>query len=38
MAETAETRRSPGDGGELRKSIGFWQLTAISFSGVIGSG
>jgi amino acid transporter len=38
MAEAAETRRSPDDGGELRKSMGFWQLTAISFSGVIGSG
>lgn len=27
-------------GGErrLRKSLGFWQLTAIGFSGVIGSG
>jgi amino acid transporter len=24
--------------GNLKKSIGFWQLTAISFSGVIGSG
>ena len=22
----------------LRRTIGFWQLTAISFSGVIGSG
>ena len=27
-----------GEDRHLRKSIGFWQLTAISFSGVIGSG
>jgi amino acid transporter len=38
MAEAAAARRPQEDSGELRKSIGFWQLTAISFSGVIGSG
>jgi amino acid transporter len=27
-----------GEGRRLRKSLGFWQLTAIGFSGVIGSG
>jgi amino acid transporter len=27
-----------GEDHHLRKSVGFWQLTAISFSGVIGSG
>ncbi len=37
-AREAAESGSRDDGGQLRKSIGFWQLTAISFSGVIGSG
>jgi len=34
-AVTAETG---GRDRHLRKSLGYWQLTAIGFSGVIGSG
>lgn len=45
MRPSAETR-SPAPGpshhddedGKLRRHLGFWQLTAISFSGIIGSG
>jgi amino acid transporter len=41
MAESADTRAETAAAAEdrnLRRSLGMWQLTAIGFSGVIGSG
>jgi len=41
MAESADTRAETAGAAEdrnLRRSLGMWQLTAIGFSGVIGSG
>ncbi|HSZ39346.1 MAG TPA: APC family permease [Trebonia sp.] len=35
-AEDAQTRA--GEDRHLRRSLGYWQLTAVGFSGVIGSG
>ncbi|MGH3168430.1 MAG: hypothetical protein ACRDN0_21430 [Trebonia sp.] len=34
----ADTRAAGGEDRHLRQSLGYWQLTAVGFSGVIGSG
>jgi amino acid transporter len=37
-AETTESGAATAEDRKLRRHLGFWQLTAIGFSGVIGSG
>ncbi len=38
MDSQTAARETGHDDQHLRKSLGYWQLTAIGFSGVIGSG
>ncbi len=38
MDSHAVLPETAGDDRRLRRSLGYWQLTAIGFSGVIGSG